>query len=122
MPQIPPSFSLKILTINAHKGFAAFNRHVMLPERRDTVRTVGADIVCLQEVPDAHDVHPLRVENWPDITATPFYPAFPSRSSTITIFPSATARNGPSPLAHCAVPVHVFCTHPAGLREAYRRA
>lgn len=66
MPQKTPSFSLKILTINTHKGFAAFNRRFMLPELRDAVRTVGADIVCLQEVLGAHDVHPLRVENWPD--------------------------------------------------------
>ncbi len=59
-------FSLKILTINTHKGFTAFNRRFILPELRDAVRTVGADIVCLQEVMGAHDIHPLHVENWPD--------------------------------------------------------
>lgn len=66
MPQNSAPFSLKILTINTHKGFAAFNRRFMLPELRDAVRTVGADIVCLQEVLGAHEVHPLHVENWPD--------------------------------------------------------
>ncbi|MNC23187.1 hypothetical protein D3C75_712030 [compost metagenome] len=59
-------FSLKVLTINIHKGFTAFNRRFILPELRDAVRTVSADIVCLQEVMGAHEVHPLHVENWPD--------------------------------------------------------
>lgn len=64
----PRQFSLKVLTINTHKGFAAFNKRFILPELRDAVRTVGADIVCLQEVMGAHEVHPLHVENWPDTT------------------------------------------------------
>ncbi|PJD12890.1 hypothetical protein B9Q20_01350 [Enterobacter mori] len=59
-------FSLKVLTINIHKGFTAFNRRFILPELRDAVRTVSADIVCLQEVMGAHEVHPMHVENWPD--------------------------------------------------------
>ena len=63
-------FSLKVLTINIHKGFTAFNRRFILPELRDAVRTVSADIVCLQEVMGAHEVHPLHFENWPD---TPHY-------------------------------------------------
>ncbi|HEY4438156.1 endonuclease/exonuclease/phosphatase family protein [Lelliottia wanjuensis] len=66
MTQKTRHFSLKILTINTHKGFTAFNRRFILPELRDAVRTVGADIVCLQEVMGAHDIHPLHVENWPD--------------------------------------------------------
>ena len=61
-------FSFNVLTINTHKGFTAFNRRFILPELREAVRTVGADIVCLQEVMGAHEVHPLHVENWPDTT------------------------------------------------------
>lgn len=34
------------------------------------MRTVSADIVCLQEVMGAHEVHPMHFENWPD---TPHY-------------------------------------------------
>lgn len=68
MPPQTQHFSLKVLTINTHKGFTAFNRRFILPELRDAVRTVGADIVCLQEVMGAHQVHPLHVENWPDTT------------------------------------------------------
>ncbi|KNC91598.1 endonuclease/exonuclease/phosphatase family protein [Trabulsiella odontotermitis] len=66
MTQRTQQFSLKVLTINTHKGFTALNRRFILPELRDAVRTVSADIVCLQEVLGAHEVHPLHVENWPD--------------------------------------------------------
>ncbi len=58
MTQKMQHFSLKVLTINIHKGFTAFNRRFILPELRDAVRTVSADIVCLQEVMGAHEVHP----------------------------------------------------------------
>lgn len=60
--------SLRILTINTHKGFTAFNRRFILPELREAVRSVGADIVCLQEVLGAHDIHALRIEGWPEST------------------------------------------------------
>ncbi len=66
MPNQTQQFSFKVLTIDIHKGFTAFNRRFILPELRDAVRTVSADIVCLQEVMGAHEVHPLHVENWPD--------------------------------------------------------
>ncbi len=54
-----PRFSFKVLTINTHKGFTTFNRRFILPELRDAVRTVAADIVCLQEVMGAHEA-PFR--------------------------------------------------------------
>ncbi|MBD4642153.1 EEP domain-containing protein, partial [Xanthomonas citri pv. citri] len=59
-------FSFNVLTINTHKGFTAFNRRFILPELREAVRTVGADIVCLQEVMGAHEAQSLHIENWPD--------------------------------------------------------
>ena len=49
MPDQTQQFSFKVLTINIHKGFTAFNRRFILPELRDAVRTVSADIVCLQK-------------------------------------------------------------------------
>ncbi|EXU73480.1 endonuclease/exonuclease/phosphatase family protein [Erwinia mallotivora] len=70
MPQEPQGFSLKVLTINTHKGFNASNRRFILPELRDAVRATAADIVFLQEVMGAHKVHQLQVANWPD---TPHY-------------------------------------------------
>ena len=73
MPDQTQQFSFKVLTINIHKGFTAFNRRFILPELRDAVRTVSADIVCLQEVMGAHEVHPLHVENWPDTSENTAY-------------------------------------------------
>ncbi len=58
-------FSFKVLTINTHKGFAAFNRRFILPELREAVRTVDPDIVFLQEVLGTHEKHSRRFENWP---------------------------------------------------------
>lgn len=58
--------TVRVLTVNTHKGFTAFNRRFMLHELRDAVREVSADIVFLQEVQGMHERHPQRVENWPD--------------------------------------------------------
>ncbi len=55
MAEPTAGFSLNVLTINTHKGFTAFNRRFILPELRDAVRSVSADIVCLQEVMGAHE-------------------------------------------------------------------
>lgn len=70
MSQKTQGFSLKVLTINTHKGFAAFNRRFILPELREAVRATSADIVFLQEVMGTHAVNQLQVENWPE---TPHY-------------------------------------------------
>ncbi|WP_341937976.1 endonuclease/exonuclease/phosphatase family protein [Marinimicrobium sp. C2-29] len=48
------SCTLRILTVNTHKGFSLFNRRYILPELREAVRTVSADIVFLQEVLGEH--------------------------------------------------------------------
>ncbi|WP_410016637.1 endonuclease/exonuclease/phosphatase family protein [Sodalis sp. RH24] len=65
MPQVEQGFSFKVLTINTHKGFAAFNRRFILPELREAVRTVAPDIVFLQEVLGTHEKHSQRFDNWP---------------------------------------------------------
>ena len=52
-----------MLTINIHK---ALYRLTDASFAELATRTVSADIVCLQEVMGAHEVHPLHVENWPD--------------------------------------------------------
>lgn len=66
MAHYTPRFSFKVLTINTHKGFTTFNRRFILPELREAVRAVGADIVCLQEVMGEHEIHSARFEHWPD--------------------------------------------------------
>ena len=64
------TFSLKVLTVNIHKGFTFFNRKFILPELREAVRKIGADVVFLQEVTGSHTQHGNRFENFPE---TPHY-------------------------------------------------
>ena len=54
-----------VLTINTHKGFTALNRRFILPQLREAVRSVSADVVFLQEVHGTHEHHPKRYDNWP---------------------------------------------------------
>ena len=61
-----PPASLKVMTVNTHKGFTALNRKFILPELREAVRTVGADVVFLQEVLGTHSRHSRRIDNWPE--------------------------------------------------------
>ena len=56
-----------VLTVNTHKGFAALNRRFILPELREAVRSVSADVVFLQEVHGTHEHHPQRYSNWPSM-------------------------------------------------------
>ena len=64
-PTAQPVHILKILTLNTHKGFAAFNGRFILPELRDAVRMLSTDIVFLQEVLGEHKLHADQYENWP---------------------------------------------------------
>lgn len=64
-PAATASAPLKVLTINMHKGFTAFNRRFALPELREAIRSLSADIVFLQEVLGTHDRHAARHDNWP---------------------------------------------------------
>lgn len=50
MSDQPPSRPLRVLTVNIHKGFNAFNRRFVLHELREAVRAVRSDLVFLQEV------------------------------------------------------------------------
>ena len=151
MTQKMQHFSLKVLTINIHKGFTAFNRRFILPELRDAVRTVSADIVCLQEVMGAHEVHPLHFENWPDTPHYEFladtmwsdyaygrnavYPEGHHGNAVLSRFPIEYTENvdisvGDSEkrgLLYCRIvapqsaALHLFCVH-LGLRTRQRSA
>jgi endonuclease/exonuclease/phosphatase family metal-dependent hydrolase len=81
MHDIPPFRSLRVLTVNTHKGFSLFNRRFVLHELREAVRSVGADLVFLQEVHGAHHGHSQKVSNWPgephyEFMADTIWPAF----------------------------------------------
>jgi endonuclease/exonuclease/phosphatase family metal-dependent hydrolase len=56
----------RVLTVNAHKGFGAFNRRFILKELREAVRAVQADVVFLQEVLGEHALHATRYADWPE--------------------------------------------------------
>ena len=59
------AFTFKVLTVNIHKGFTFFNRKFILPELREAVRSVGADVVFLQEVTGNHAKHAEKIQNYP---------------------------------------------------------
>ena len=59
-----PAFN--VLTLNAHMGFNLFNRRFVLPELRDAIRSVSADVVFLQEVLGEHAHYRQKHLNWPD--------------------------------------------------------
>ena len=44
------SRTLQVVTYNIHKGLSLFNRRLVIHELRDRLRTLGSDIVFLQEV------------------------------------------------------------------------
>jgi endonuclease/exonuclease/phosphatase family metal-dependent hydrolase len=64
---IEPVSRFTVLTVNTHKGFTALNRRFILPELREAVRSVSADVVFLQEVHGTHEHHPTRYSNWPQM-------------------------------------------------------
>ncbi|TRX73534.1 endonuclease/exonuclease/phosphatase family protein [Pseudomonas mangiferae] len=141
--------TLRILTVNTHKGFTSFNRRFILPELRDAVRSVSADVVFLQEVHGTHQKHASRHANWPPTPQYEYladsmwsdfaygrnavYPDGDHGNALLSKFPIAHYENhdvsisGPERrgLLHCvlAVPgrpeVHAVCVH-LGLREGQR--
>lgn len=65
MTQQDASLTLKVLTVNTHKGFTHFGRRFMLHELRDAIRASHADVVFLQEVLGFHEHYARRVRKWP---------------------------------------------------------
>ncbi|UCZ85466.1 endonuclease/exonuclease/phosphatase family protein [Pseudomonas sp. L5B5] len=144
-----PVASLKVLTVNIHKGFSFLNRRFMLPELRDAVHSTGTDLVFLQEVLGDHSHHAQRFENWPQQPHHEFladsmwsefaygrnavYPEGEHGNALLSKYPIRSHENldvsqqgdEQRGLLHSvlAVPgrdVHAICVH-LGLREAHRR-
>lgn len=63
----PAVTTLRVLTVNTHKGFSPLNRRFVLPELREAVRALSADVVFLQEVLGTHRQHGERYDNWSDV-------------------------------------------------------
>ncbi|HEY9460208.1 MAG TPA: endonuclease/exonuclease/phosphatase family protein [Paralcaligenes sp.] len=64
--------TLKVLTINAHKGFTIFNRRFILRELRDAVRQAAPDIVCLQEILGEEQRRTARIKESPVLSQYEF--------------------------------------------------
>ena len=145
----PARISLNVLTMNMHMGFGFFNRRFILPELRDAVRNVSADIVFLQEVHGEHQNHAQRVKGWPTTSQYEFladsmwtdfaygrnavYPHGHHGNALLSKYPiihhenldisiHGTEERG---LLHCVLEVphfgqvHAICVH-LGLREHHR--
>ena len=147
---MPPITTLRVLTLNMHKGFTVFNRSFVLHELRDAVRQVAADIVFLQEVHGSHTEHSLRHPKWPATSQYEFladsiwpefaygpnavYPAGDHGNALLSKFPILRYRNinvsigkiEQRGLLHSVLQipgheeVHTVCLH-LGLRESHRR-
>ncbi|WPO97691.1 endonuclease/exonuclease/phosphatase family protein [Pseudomonas sp. HR96] len=151
LPEEAPAVRvLRVLTVNTHKGFSPLNRRFVLPELREAVRTLGADVVFLQEVLGAHSGHGERYPNWSQVPQYEFladsmwpvfaygrnavYPEGDHGNALLSKFPilrhdnrdvsvHGTEQRG---LLHSvlAVPgqpeVHTICAH-LGLREGHRQ-
>ncbi|OBZ20789.1 hypothetical protein BS643_22620 [Pseudomonas protegens] len=146
--QAPAVASLKVLTLNIHKGFTFLNRRFILPQLRDAVRSTGTDLVFLQEVLGDHSQHAKRFGNWPQQPHYEFladsmwhefaygrnavYPEGEHGNALLSKYPILSHQNldvsqqgdEQRGLLHSvlAVPgreVHAICVH-LGLREAHR--
>ncbi|MDP1780330.1 endonuclease/exonuclease/phosphatase family protein [Hydrogenophaga sp.] len=143
----PFSGTLRVLTVNIHKGYDVFNSRSVLHELREAVRAVRSDVVFLQEVDGGTSSRSvaeigaqyefLADEIWPDHAygrnavaegldhgnaVLSRYPVLRSHNHDISL-PGVEPRG----LLHCelALPdgqpaLHVMCAH-LGLRESHRR-
>jgi endonuclease/exonuclease/phosphatase family metal-dependent hydrolase len=141
---------LTVMTVNIHKGFTTFNRRFILPELRDAVRKVGADVVFMQEVLGMHDEHGKKIDRpeigqyefladsiWPQFAygRNMVYPKGHHGNAVMSKFPIVHYQNhdvsiaGPEKrgLLHCVLKVpnctqdvHAICVH-LGLAEAHRQ-
>jgi len=144
-----PVHSLRVLTLNTHKGFSLFNRFI-LPELRDAVRGLSTDIVFLQEVLGEHQLHSRRYNNWPATSQYEFladsvwadfsygrnavYPHGDHGNALLSKYPIIRYENldvsvgtiEQRGLLHSVLKVpgqaevHAICVH-LGLRESHRR-
>lgn len=98
-----------LLTLNIHQGIGAFDSRSILAELREAVRTVSADVLCLQEVRGAHEprslLHPLRHDEphyefiadtlWPQFAygRNAVYPEGHHGNAVLSKFPITRFRN-----------------------------
>lgn len=59
------SDSLRVVTLNIHKGLSQFNRRTVIHELREGLRDLDPDVVFLQEVQGLNERHAVRFATWP---------------------------------------------------------
>jgi endonuclease/exonuclease/phosphatase family metal-dependent hydrolase len=59
------SATLRVVTLNIHKGLSQFNRRMVIHELRDGLGALDPDLVFLQEVQGLNDRFALRFGGWP---------------------------------------------------------
>jgi len=64
--------SLRVATLNIHKGLSQFNRRMVIHELREGLRKLDADIVFLQEVQGLNERNALRFGSWPQASQQEF--------------------------------------------------
>jgi len=140
------SQSLRLLTVNIHKGYNVFNRRHVLHELREAVRALASDLVFLQEVEGSAGAAGAQYEFladtlWPEHAygrnavaggknhgnaVLSRLPVLRSRNHDVSL-PGAEPRG----LLHCVLrrrgggsepspELHVMCVH-HGLLETHRR-
>ncbi len=142
--------TLNVLTMNMHMGFGFLNRRFILPELRDAVRSVSADVVFLQEVHGEQQNHAQKVKNWPTTSQYEFladsmwtafaygrnavYPHGHHGNALLSKYPIVRYENldisihgtEERGLLHCVLDVphfgevHAVCVH-LGLKEVHRQ-
>lgn len=145
----PPT--VKVLTVNVHKGFTIFNRRFILHELREAIRTTAPDVIFLQEVLGEHHRHAARLHGWPTTSHYEFladtlwsdfaygrnavYPAGHHGNAVLSKYPISTyenhdvsvSRHEARGILHCVLqaPDSNFQFHAVcvhlGLRESHRR-
>lgn len=139
-----PQATLRVLTVNIHKGYTALTRRFMLHELRDAVRAVDSDVVMLQEVghergPADHGLTRNQAEFladrvWPQhaYARNAVLPHGDHGNALLSRWPIVSADNHdvslpgdePRGLLHCVLQLpgrvlHAVCVH-LGLRESHR--
>ena len=140
---IPPhTVSVKLLTINVHKGLCQLHRRPIIVELKEAVSRVDVDVVCLQEVLGVREGQRPQYETLADtIWSDHAYgknaagPSGDHGNAILSRWPIAQSRNHdvsqPGDEArgvlHCQLTLagipsglHVFCVH-LGLRDSHRR-
>lgn len=57
--------TLRVITLNIHKGLSQFNRRMVIHELREGLNALEPDLVFLQEVQGLNERHALRFTSWP---------------------------------------------------------